>query len=437
MKNIVIRSEAIRRGLLALPLLAVFCPVSSPAADIGAAFSAGVAYTDNINRVVDDPIDETIAKAGIDLTFIETTRKLNADVRGNLGYYDYLDNTYDSEAVAALDALINIHFVPERLTWLIQDNYGRTAFDPFFPERPENWENLNFLTTGPTIVLYQGIRNDVGVDLRYSRLDYERRPFDNERQSALIWIRREIRRTQWLSLNADVEKIEFDNGGLTPDYERRSVYLRYEAELGRNLFDVSAGYTEQEILSEAAGGVLLNASWIHQFSSLSQFTLNIGRQFADQGNVFRYQQDITRDLDSIGDITENGSPFRMDSVDFIYSLTGERTSLDFTIGGSEERYETQDQLDRDDARVELFASRDLTRSLFSSIGVRFQKRKFPNIDRKDDTLAASLALGYRLTVTLDLAISYTYQLRESNAVTNEFEENRGDLTLTYTPAWAR
>jgi hypothetical protein len=435
----VTRCRSIRTaGFLRLSLLAaVIYSANSNSADIGAAFSLGVGYTDNINLDVVDGVDETIASSGIALSFIEVTRKIDADVRGNLDYYNYLEDTNDNEVVAALDGLIDIELVQDRLQWLIQENYGRTTFDPFMPARPENMENLNFLTTGPTIILYQGTRNDSGIDLRYSRLDYETRPFDNERQSALFWIRREVRRDHWLSINADAERIEFDNDGLTPDYKRRSAYLRYEGTLGRNLLDISAGYTEQEILSDTGDGILLNASWTHQFSTLSQFTLNAGRQFADQGNVFRYQQDITRDLDSVGDLTENGSPFRMDNVDLLYSLTGERTTLAFTVGVSEQRYETQGENDRDDARIELFALRDLTRSLYSSIDVRFQRREFPNIARDDDTLSASLTFGYRFSAAIDLSLRYTYQSRDSSAVTDGFDVHRGDLTLTYTPAWGR
>jgi hypothetical protein len=435
----VTRCRSIRTaGFLRLSLLAaVIYSANSNSADIGAAFSLGVGYTDNINLDVVDGVDETIASSGIALSFIEVTRKIDADVRGNLDYYNYLEDTNDNEVVAALDGLIDIELVQDRLQWLIQENYGRTTFDPFMPARPENMENLNFLTTGPTIILYQGTRNDSGIDLRYSRLDYETRPFDNERQSALFWIRREVRRDHWLSINADAERIEFDNDGLTPDYKRRSAYLRYEGTLGRNLLDISAGYTEQEILSDTGDGILLNASWTHQFSTLSQFTLNAGRQFADQGNVFRYQQDITRDLDSVGDLTENGSPFRMDNIDLLYSLAGERTTLAFTVGVSEQRYETQGENDRDDARIELFALRDLTRSLYSSIDVRFQRREFPNIARDDDTLSASLTFGYRFSAAIDLSLRYTYQSRDSSAVTDGFDVHRGDLTLTYTPAWGR
>jgi hypothetical protein len=407
------------------------------AVDINAGFALGVGYSDNINRASDDRIDETIARTGMALSAIENGRKLDLDIRGSLDYYDYLNDTYDSDVVGALDALVDVSIIEERLRWVIKDNYGRAAFDPFQPARPENWENINYLTTGPTIMLYQAGRNESGIDLRYSNMNYETRPFDNERRSGRFWIGREIRRNHTLSLNADTEVVEFDNGGLTPDYRRRSAFLRYEADTGRNLFSIDGGYMQQEILSQESDGIIFNGAWTRRISARSQLTLNASRQFSDQGNVFRYQQDITRDLDSIGDLTENGSPFLLHNADITYSLDVERTNFSIRIGASEQEYETQGELDRTDARAELFLLRDFTRSLYGSVDLRWHDREFSNIVRDDQTVSATLRIGYRLSAAFDVSISQSYLSRNSTDVANEFDEHRGDLLLTYSPAWGR
>lgn len=406
------------------------------AMELEAAYTLGVGYTDNINRVPDGGIEETIAHTGLFLALTEDTRRIRADVRGTADYYEYTENTYDGEVVAAVDGLLDINLVEERLTWTVQENYGRALFDPFLPARPENWENVNLFTTGPDISLLRMGRNDSGIALRYSQMDYEMRPFDNERRSARFWIGREIRRDHRLSINFEAEKFEFDNG-ITPEYERRSAFLGYDIQAGRNLLAAELGYTEQEILSQTGDGVRFNLGWSHQLSARSQLTLNVGRQFADQGNVFRYQQDITRDVDSIGDFTENGSPFVLNNVDVGYSLNADRTIFSARVGASKQEYELQDALEREDVRVELFAQRDLTRSLFITGQARLMRREFANIDREDDTLLAGIGIGIRLATSLDLTLSYTHTERGSNRSENEFDENRGDLTLTYTPAWAR
>ncbi len=406
------------------------------AMEVEAAYSLGVGYSDNIDRVPEDGQEETIAHTGVSLALTHNTRRIRADVRGTLNYYEYTGNTYEGDLVAALTGLLDLNLVEDRLTWTVQNNYGRALFDPFLPARPENWENLNFFTTGPDISLLRWGRNLSGISLRYSQMDYEMRPFDNDRRSATFWIGREIRRDQILSLNAEVEKIEFSNG-ITPEYERRSAYLRYAAETGRNIFSVDAGYTEQEIRSETADGVRFNLAWTRELSTRSQLTLNIGRQFADQGTVFRYQQDITRDLDSIGDVTENGSPFQLDNIDIVYTLNGERTMFSARAGAGEQEYELQNDRRRRDARFEFFARRDLTRNLFVTGRARLYQRDFPNLDREDDTWVAGVGIGWRFSASLDLSLSYARASRDSNVPANEFDENRGDLTLSYTPLWAR
>jgi hypothetical protein len=62
----VTRCRSIRTaGFLRLSLLAaVIYSANSNSADIGAAFSVGVGYTDNINLDVVDGVDETIASSG-------------------------------------------------------------------------------------------------------------------------------------------------------------------------------------------------------------------------------------------------------------------------------------------------------------------------------------------------------------------------------------
>jgi len=410
---------------------------SSNAADVNAGFSLGVAYTDNIDRLDSGGRDETIAQGGMSLSIAETSRRINADVRSALSYYDYIDDTYESDLVGAVDALIDLTVVEGRVQWIVQETFGRTLFDPFQPDRPENTENLNFLTTGPTIVLFQGVRNDSGVDLRYSWVNYETRPFDSETANARFWIGRQIRRDHRLSINLELAETEFDNGGLTPDYERQTAFLRYEVDSGRNLLEIDAGFTEQEILSQTSDGVMFSAAWTRQLSASSQFSLNLARQFADQANVFRFQQDISRDLDSIGDLTENGSPFLLNSIDVGYSATGERTIFSVRAGASDQEFDTQNQLDREDLRIELFAQRNLTRLLFASIDLRFNKREFPNLARDDEGRSASLSVGFQLSAALDLTFRYTRISQDSTSVTNKYEENRGDLTLNYIPAWGR
>ena len=407
----------------------------SEAAELEASYSLGVAYSDNINRLPENGLSETIASAGMFLALTENTRRIRADVRGMLNYREYMDNAYDGDLVAALDGLLDVNVIDERLTWLFEENYGRVLSDPFRPETPENAENVNLFTTGPDISLFRVGRTASGITLRYSQLDYETRPLDYERRSARFWVGREIRRDQDLSVNFDIEEVELDEA-IAPAFTRRSVYLRYDARLSRNVFAVEGGLTEQEISSRTSDGVRFNLTWSRQISARSQLTLNVGRSFADQGNVFRFQRGIAQDLDSVGDITETGSPFVLENAGLVYRFASERTAMSARVSASDQEYELQPDLDRRDVRVELHAQRDMSARLFATGELRFHRRNFAD-ERDDDLIAAAAGVGLHLSPSLDLALVYTRTSRDSNTTSNEYDENRAELVLTYTPAWAR
>src|SRR5690606_34615411 len=160
---------------------------------------------------------------------------------------------------------------------------------------------------------------------------------------------------------------------------------------------LDAGYTEQEILEDTDDGIRFSVGWIRTVSSRTQLSLTAGRQFADQANVFRYQQDITRDVDSVGVLTENGPPFLWTFANAGLTFETERTTFQGLMGLSEEEYETQSSSDRRNRNVDLHLQRNFTRALYGAIDARFYWRKFTEAAREDDTLLASVALGYRLS----------------------------------------
>src|SRR5688572_18963935 len=91
------RSGACMRktGLLALTLSAM-CP-NSAVADVGARVDAGVSYTDNIRRVAIDETEEHIGVAGVELSWLEDSRRIEADVTVDGSFLHYRNDTYEDE----------------------------------------------------------------------------------------------------------------------------------------------------------------------------------------------------------------------------------------------------------------------------------------------------------------------------------------------------
>jgi len=73
-------------------------------ADLTYEVETGVGHSDNITRVSENQVDETLATLGTHLDWTKATRRLDATVFVDLDYVEYLDNTYDGEVVGTADA---------------------------------------------------------------------------------------------------------------------------------------------------------------------------------------------------------------------------------------------------------------------------------------------------------------------------------------------
>ena len=200
-------------GKLSLATVLMTVIFAASAAEINAEFSVGFGISDNIARTPANEVEENIGVIGFAFDLTERTQKTDVAIRSNFDYVDYQDDTFDSELVGRLDALLNFFLIDERLTWQVQNNYGQQLIDPLTPSRPDNRENVNYFTTGPTLTLPFGSRSSMGLELLYSNVNYEIRPFDNERVTATIKLGREIREDH------DLERLIGLNTGLTARHQ--------------------------------------------------------------------------------------------------------------------------------------------------------------------------------------------------------------------------
>ena len=255
-----------------MPLLLTGTVVCS-AAEYDASVRAGVGASDNIARTPQNEIAETITTAGFDFAVTNQTRRMDLDLRSQFDYVDYSDGTFDSEWVGGLNAFVTFTLIDERLRWIVQDDFGQALFDPLQPARPDNRENINFFTTGPTLNLLPASRNLIDIDVRYSRVHYEIRPFDNERLSGALSVGREISRESTLSLNLRGERTEFDDGELTPPIETYEAFARFETTGNRSTLGFDIGYTEVEFDGSEGDGILARVDYTRQTSANGTVTM--------------------------------------------------------------------------------------------------------------------------------------------------------------------
>ena len=409
------------------------------AAEYDARVRAGIGVSDNIDRVAQNEVDETITTLGFEFAVTEKTSRMDLNLRSQFDYVNYSDGPFDSEWIGGLAGFVRFTMIDERLIWIVQDNLGQILVDPLRPAGPGNREDVNFLTTGPTLRLLPGSRNSIDVDLRYSRLDFEVRPIDNERLSAALSLGREVSRESRLSLDVSAERIEFDNGGLTAPVEKHEAYVRYEITGSRSTFGFDVGYNEVEFAGSKGDGVLARVDYSRETSANGSFTVSGGSQFSDQGNVFRFYSNITNNLQDVSDIPVSPAPFQNYFVALAYALDQERYAINASFDWNQEDYEDGQGIDRDVIRGNLVLRREITRKLFAGANIGFLRREFKNLlqPRRDDDLILGLNFGYRFSAGFDLSLEYQHFQRNSITPGDDFTENRAFLRASYTPVWSR
>ena len=430
-------------SLLLFSVLAV-ATGSANAAELGAEMRAGYSTTDNIFLTAGNEISDSIWTAGMTFTLFEETNRMLAQIEAVADYLDY-DETFDSEVIGALDLLLNYSFIEEYFIWTIQDNYGQQLTDPFSSPNPENRENINFFTTGPTILIPMGSRAFIGLEGRYSTVRYEESLSNNDRTSGLFQIGRRSNEETTYSLNVSTERVEFKDDALQNDFDIHEAFISYNVDSVRNIIDIDVGYTELDfnlgIEDDVADGYLVRASWTRVSSESNSLLLSGGSRYSTQGDIFRSSQGNGREIGGTVDVNNDTTPFRNNFFYTRYDLTGERTRMSVELDWNQDDFTYITPVaapeDRDILSGRFFIGRDLGRTFFVNFNVTIRNRDYKYIDREDDDLVVGATLGYRFSEAFNMFVSYRHVDRESNDETENFTENRATFGVAYIPSWGR
>jgi hypothetical protein len=412
-------------GVMALVVIA-------PArAELNGVAEAGVGYSDNIGRVPANETDETIGTVGLELDWVERTRRIRGDATVDLSYFEYLDDTYDSEVQGTANGTLALAIVPETLQWVFQDSFGQAQADPFAPTTPATREDLNYFSTGPDLTLRLGSTGFGRLFGRWSTTTYERSPLDADRTTAGVALGRRASPRSELSLNAVTESVDFDEAFNT-DFDRDSVFLGWNLDASRTVLDAQLGYTWLERDgADKSGNALVNVVITRDLSASSVLALTLGTQLGDAGDSLRTELQGGVVGGGGTQITATADPFeqRLASLEWRYN----RGRTGFSVGASwtEEDYETQTQLNRTRQAYTASVSRRLASAVDFNVFGTLEKEDFDNTDLTSDELRLGAVLNWRAWRTLGLRLTAERYDRDTSNGTGEYQENRAFLTLAY------
>lgn len=398
-------------------------------------YEAGLSYghTDNIRRTSENPVSEDIAAANLRFSLDETTRRLRADVVGDLAWNEYLDDTFDSELTGNFAGNATFGLVPERFEWFLGDSFGQVLSDPFLPATPENRENINQFATGPNFYLGFGSQMRLQLNARYVLTDFERLPFDSESFRGEIGLVRLLSGRSSISMNLRSEDVSLDDAALQADYKNTEAFLRYDISGARTNLRTDLGWSQldRDSATDAEDGLLLRIDASRRLTASSTAQLTAGREFSNAGSAFAGGLSSTGVDISITPGRQSPLPFTSDYATLRWNFARNRTGLGLFGSWAERTHEDDPMLDQTMTSLGVQVRRDLSPNASLSADLGSTQGDFAQPGGEYDEINAGLTLNWRLTRHLTLQFSYDYLDRDSESLAASFEENRIWLSFLF------
>jgi hypothetical protein len=415
-----------------LPVL-VALPAVASAATVEVVGELGVGRSDNIARVTDGEQGETITSVGLQLSVLHQSRRLSADITGDVAWLDYSSQVYDAGLVGSVGMALKLALVDDYLSWSVDDGFGQAQRDLYTAETPENQENINSFSTGPNLQLGFGGAMHLVAQARYAFVAYEKSSLDSRRISGLLGLGRELSDTGRVGLNFSSERVEAGGDALHfPSYSRSEVYLQYRARGARTTASLDFGGSYLSQPARNGSGLLVRFDLLRQVG-LSTISFKGGREYTDSGDLL--QQGGSGPLPAANQssysLAQTADPFVSEHVEFRWTIEGRRTSLGLAASLFDENYVGGGSLDRQRNSLGVSASRDIGPRVRANANFGFTKNDFKASAGDNDETSATLGLSWQVGRRLSLEFSGRRAEFSSDIVGLGSKETRYWLRVSY------
>lgn len=422
-------------------LFLVLLPVGAMGQGLEWAAGAGLDHYDNIEYAADGGHTESVGNIRTAVRWVGASARHDEEIVGSATYANYLDNTFSDEFIWDLNGAVNLHLVPERLTWRFEDNYAPITANQFESPNADNRTYANYFTTGPSVVIGAGRSIQLTLDGEYGRASYG--DLAEESDSDEITVRAALQRptsndTIW-SLNVESNSLDYDAEHVE-DYDRKHGYLRYEGVSARTRLEADAGVTRLEYLGDSWNRPLVRVLVERDLAPRTTLSLFGGAEYSSAANRLRRRSDPPAGTPPGGDVdlTTLPAPLREKYASAELEIAGTRTTLTLGADFSQQDYESDEPLSEQQTReltIELI--RVLRPSLELLLQVARRDHDFEAAVREDDDERYAAMLSWRVGRKTFLTAGYRHITRDSTLPSAEYEVDIVSLGFYYSPSGER
>lgn len=404
-------------------------------ADFGVRVGGG--YSDNILRAPVDPESGSYSTVGIDATVDHGSRRLTADVRSDVEWRMYSDDSIDSQPYGNASADVEIAAVQNRFYWILTDDFGQVRSNAYTVDGPDNRQSINVLSTGPRLDIPFGGRTYLQLEGQYSNRRYsDSGELDNNVVRVEAGLYRRVSATTQVGLAVD----SWDYAGSESSASSvDTAYLSYTRQLADGAVSLSLGQTRTGAGVDEHTTPFVDINWSNGIGNRSNLSIFLQNGFVDTGMGFALgnPRSLSQDgggeasLDSTSDTLLSADRYRRSLFGTSYKISGERMSFSLGLRRMESAYETDVGLDNDLTGLTLDLNRRMGRNM--SLGLRgsIDDRSYQSSGQRDRDTQASVSLrkGFGLKLAANLEIVHFSRGGEGN---DHYTENAIRAAVQYT-----
>lgn len=311
----------------------------------------GFEHSDNIGLTQDNRESQNLLTPNLTFMLDKGGSRVQAYAAGQIQYVDFLEGAFVNEVRGQFTGALNWVMAPDLLSFSMVDTSGVQPVQTRVQYAPNNLQQVNVFSAGPTLNLRLNPVTRVQGELLYTNtLASKTEYFDSQRGALVARLIRDLSPTSQLTFTAESNFVDprqtnvIVNSFAAPSYTNYRAYGNYRSLLANLTLDVTAGWVDYQFHQDAPSrnGAFGNVAISWQMTPRSSLGFGAGHQFGDAAS------EIATDL---GALNANpnaprslGSVLPPDTIPNIFRNTGSGLAVGSSIVTSQVFEENQASL---------------------------------------------------------------------------------------------
>ena len=410
----------------------------------------GLEHSDNITLSPNDKISQNLLIPDMSFSLDQEGSTVQLHAAGQAEYLDYLEGQYVNELRGQFAGILNWVLSPERLSFSASDVSGVQPVQTRVEYAPNNLQQVNIFSAGPTLDFRLGSTLRGQAQLNYTNtLASKTKYFDSQRSSFILRIIRDLDPTSQASFNVEsnyVDPREIDiyvNPLAAPSYTNYRVYGTYQSALSKIKFHASMGWTDYEfnqgISSRDGAFASIGANW--QLTPRSSLGAGASHEFGDMAGNMAVDPVAAGTIPDISHITDSGltigssvvtsQVFQQNQANLSYTFSGDRTGFQISPYFRRQYYINDQNLDIMYRGVSSSITYLINPRLTLGFTGEFDRIQYLTDGGHDTYVSYGPNIQQRLTPHWSWQASLSHYSRRGNDPSRDFDENTLYFVVRY------